>query len=686
MPVETTVPAVAARTPRSDLLFSCDIFDTLLTRAVGSPASLFLVLGRRLAARGLIRCSPVAFRTARRAAAVMAGGGSAEAPQLATIQWIYRELQFRLALDDATRDAIMAEELALEAELLRAVPGARERLEQARQAGYRVAFLSDMYIDSAHLGEFLRQHGLGADGERVYVSCELGCGKAGGRSYRLMASQETVLPGAVLHYGNDARLDIRGAQAAGMRSEAFLQGNLNRFEELIEAHAVTTDGLSSAMAGAARLARLQVPATTARAAALRDVAASVGGPALASFVVWLLLRSSGMGVRRLYFMARDGHIMLEMARRLAPKLGVDIGLHYLHGGRKAWFNATILDTEPGDLFWANDYGAKETTVAGFLARLDLDPDDIAAELAELGYDRDAWDAPLGAGGADSLWSIPGHPRVRERLLQDSAAQRAAVLAYFADEGLLDDDEWAVVDVGWSGRVIGAMNRILETRGSRVPAAFFFARAVDREDHALRNSVPVHAWFSDYVERRGMCGRVKELYLELFCGASQGVTTHYQLLDGRSRPVHVTGNPPLDEWGLAVVHETMTAFADQLWLGDGVLADADMRPAVADVLEALIRTPSPAEAEAWGAYPFEYGRTGVVVASIAESYAVRHAVKALRNGYITTRAGTQWPEASMALTPRGTRLLLRTCMAARQLAGRLRRRLLASAGSGAAPRR
>jgi FMN phosphatase YigB (HAD superfamily) len=675
----TPVPEAAAAESRPARLFSCDIFDTVLTRAVGNPASVFLLLGRRLAARGLIRCSPEAFQRARREAASRARINGAEEWAIVTFRRIYEELQFRMGLDDASRDAIMAEELALEAELSREVPGARERLNRARQASERVAFLSDMYMDSAHLGGMLRRHGLTAGGERVYVSCELGCGKDGGGSFRVMMEQESIGPAAVLHRGNDVRLDVRGARAGGVRSEPFLEGNLNRFEELLEAQAVATDGLSSVMAGAARLARLQVGAATPREAALRDVAASVGGPAIASYVIWLLLRARAMGLRRLYFMARDGYIMLELARRLAPKLGVDIELRYLHGGRKAWFTATMLDTEPPDIFWANDYGARQTTVAGFLARLDLAPDTVEAELAELGFPRGSWNAPLTGAAIDGLWSIPRHPRVRELLLQQAAQRRAGILSYLEAEGLLEHDDWAFVDIGWSGRVLGGLNRILATRGGRVPAAFFLARAVDHVDHALRCDVPVHAWFADYVERRGMCGRVQELYLELFCGADQGVATGYHQVNGRMAPVHEPTNPPLEAWGLATVHEAMLAFADNLWLSDAVFTGADMRPAIADVLEAFTRRPSPAEAAAWGAYPFEYGRTGVVVASIAEPYRVGHALQALRDGYITARSGTQWGEASMVLTPGATRHVLRSCLVARKLAGGVRRRLQRYAG-------
>jgi hypothetical protein len=40
-----TTPAASSAGADADL-FSCDIFDTLITRVVGKPSSLFLLLGR----------------------------------------------------------------------------------------------------------------------------------------------------------------------------------------------------------------------------------------------------------------------------------------------------------------------------------------------------------------------------------------------------------------------------------------------------------------------------------------------------------------------------------------------------------------------------------------------------------------------------------------------------------------
>jgi FMN phosphatase YigB (HAD superfamily) len=329
------MPPAGSDTPDIALL-SCDVFDTMLVRIVGAPSAVFLILGKRLQARGLIRCSPEAFARARIEANRRARRNAGRGVGLADI---YHELQFSMDLSDAEREAIRAEELTLEAELLRPVPGAAERLAEARAAGQAVAFLSDMYLDSSFLRGQLERHGLLAEGDGCYVSCEAGCGKEDGRAYRIMAEREGVPPGSVLHRGNDPRADVAGARAAGVGAEPFLEGNLNRYEDALEAHTYATQGLSSVMAGAARLARLSVPAASPREEVLRDVAASVGGPTVVSFMLWLLRRAQRLGIRRLYFPAPDGHLLVRVAESLARKLGVECEPMVIPGA-KQWDEVT----------------------------------------------------------------------------------------------------------------------------------------------------------------------------------------------------------------------------------------------------------------------------------------------------------------------------------------------------------
>jgi FMN phosphatase YigB (HAD superfamily) len=610
-------------------LFSCDVFDTLITRVVGNPSSLFLLLGRRLVAAGLIHSSAEAFNSARREANRRAHANGAGPRPLSAI---YQELQFTLGLDDVATAAILEAEIVLEKELSRAIPGAAERLDRARNSGMRVAFLSDMYLDTAVMRSLLETHGLIAGDEPLYISCEMGCGKLTGEAFHRLSEREAVPLHRVLHYGNDPQRDVAAAVRAGARAEAFPAGNLNRYEQILESHSQHTDGLASLMSGASRLARLSVAARTPGDAALRDAAAGVGAPALVSYVLWVLLRARAMGLRRLYFVSRDGHVLRLIAQRLADRLNLDMELRYLHGGRKAWYVPALEDTRLEDLFWAVDYASADSSVASFLRRIGIEAAEVEEHLVELELPRSTWTLPRPPAEYATLWSIPQHGAIRELVLERARGRRAAVLGYFEQEGLLDDSDWALVDVGWSGRLLGAMNGILQTQGAAIPAAFFFARFATRERYSFP-TVSIVPFMGDYHNRRGLCGRINELFLELFCGANHGTTVDYQRGAAGWEPVLSSQtHDALAEWGVGLVHDTITAFTDHLWLEPGTIdMAADMRPAIIEVFQNFIKAPTSTEAQAWGSYPFECGRNGTISATLATPLNLGQLPRILRTG-------------------------------------------------------
>ena len=84
--------------------------------------------------------------------------------------------------------------------------------------------------------------------------------------------------------------------------------------------------LAARFARASRAARAAVEAASEHEAAIRDVAAGVAGPALVGFVLWIQEQARQRGLRRLRFLSRDGQVLYELTRRLAPGAGPRIRL------------------------------------------------------------------------------------------------------------------------------------------------------------------------------------------------------------------------------------------------------------------------------------------------------------------------------------------------------------------------
>ena len=97
---------------------SFDVFDTVLTRRVGNPRSAFLLLGQRLANKGLIACSAEAFARHRTSAEVRSFRNAGGLDSTVDIDRIYAELGSSLRIAGSRLDKLIAEELDLESDLL----------------------------------------------------------------------------------------------------------------------------------------------------------------------------------------------------------------------------------------------------------------------------------------------------------------------------------------------------------------------------------------------------------------------------------------------------------------------------------------------------------------------------------------------------------------------------------------
>lgn len=99
-------------------------------------------------------------------------------------------------------------------EYLRLYPHTLEALAFLRQRGYRLWLLSNaQQIFTAYE---LRQLGLGAQLDGIYISSDYQCRKPDQRFFRALLEEQKLDPNTCLMIGNDLHTDIVGAKAAGL--------------------------------------------------------------------------------------------------------------------------------------------------------------------------------------------------------------------------------------------------------------------------------------------------------------------------------------------------------------------------------------------------------------------------------------------------------------------------------------
>jgi hypothetical protein len=128
--------------------------------------------------------------------------------------------------------------------------------------------------------------------------------------------------------------------------------------------------------------------------AICDVAAGVAGPTHPGCAAWMLRKAAGRGVARLCFLSRDGQVLYELARCLAPRLGVSLDLEYAYSSRITWsLAATNPDQLPQATWLFNSF-------------IKSNADDVCARL---GLPADQCRHELLATGQGASWRVPDAP-------------------------------------------------------------------------------------------------------------------------------------------------------------------------------------------------------------------------------------------------------------------------------------
>lgn len=570
---------------------SFDVFDTLLTRAVASPHDVFLLIGRMKHVAATTGCSPQEFAALRVAAERRMRTGRPEV----TLREIYADIASALSLSATAADDLMHTELAVERRLARPVPNARRLLKDADD-GLRVG-VSDMYLPSNVIWQLLDDHGLAELLDQLFVSSEHLATKGTGALFERVLQATGARPRDCSHVGDHPLSDVRVPRLLGIRARHATTTQLNRYEKAWQRHSAATGGLSSLAAGASRLTRLGIDAAPADRAIV-DVAAGVAGPILAAYVLWVLRSASAEGIRRLYFLARDGEILYLIAQRLREKLSLDIDLRYLYGSRSVYHRSALATGDIAEATWAwrAMYRLRAVDV---LNRLGLDDDTARTELARLGID------PAAPVTDDLVDRITGDDAVRTTVRHTATGLLERVHAYLRQEGLCDGTAYAIVDTGWAGRIARALEDALPPDATPMRRGYFFGY-MSRTD-GYHSPEVLRGYLFDEVAGTGFAGEFAQAYgpLETFAVANHGMTVDF-IVDDSVEPVLASDtNPALADWPWELYRHTLLEFVDE-WVLDADLANtaADLRPAVAEVLEEFWSHPTRDEARAWGAFVYE----------------------------------------------------------------------------------
>ena len=643
-----------------------DVFDTVVTRLAGSPSAVFLLLGQTLRLQGRWAGSGDQFAAARIAAEARARGHTPD--KEVTLALIYRELAFAQGLSNSAANAIADDEMTLERRLLRAVPTSIARIERERRAGCRIAFASDMYLPESIVRSWLDELEVSKSGDRLWVSSESGHSKSDGRLFDLIEREFSQPTGEWLHIGDNLRADVAMPRARGIATSLFVDCHLTALEQNMERSSSATAGLSSLLAGASRWTRLSgADSDDTHRRTMNEYAAEVAGPAVYAFVLWVLRSAQRQGIRKVWFMARDGQAMIPVAREIARRLNLDVDVGYLYGGRQVVKVAALRELDDAALEWMTG-GAWFLSVAEMLIRVGIDADDVRETLRGSGLPESE---PIGWERMPLLRDFLRHSNVAPKILAAAAARRVDVLDYFRQCGIVGEERCCIVDIGWRGTVVKAIDDLIG-RAETVKHLYLYFGLYARPPQCAGLSMSGYLFDADGDKKLGSGLDIPNLSaaMEIFCQANHGSVLELRRKGLGFEPICREEDASAGgDWDVPYFQQRLCTFAQHVCIDLCADPDADLRSLVELGLRTSLCDPTEAQARLMGGIPFVDDQAGSVAHPFARPYGPRDLRQAFRIGGRPLYGMNWWSAGAWKLTAPSMRFAVR----AASKAGRFRRR-------------
>lgn len=513
------------------MLYSFDVFDTVITRKTATPQGIWKLMQRELLRERAYAGIPEYVRKNFYDLRI-------RIERLVRVNNCYNgvdDILLSQIYDGFVRTGYINEEQSRELEELEnqtevscvlAVSEHIEAVKKLLRAGQKVIFLSDMYLSEGTIRRMLAEADPALAGLPLYVSGEFKKSKWTGALYAFVKQQEKIEYTEWIHAGDNKYSDVEVPRRLGIKVnpvrslELCRSGRYVLDEEKKSVYAEFAAGASQyVMAQADRKGAWETGVTT-------------GANILLPYVLWILKEAKERGIHRLYFIARDGYILKQMADKIISCIDISMETSYIYGSRKAWRLPGISDTN-------NDL----TELISWSHPLRIETVDRLAEAFGitgselLPFLPDGFDCQV-RFSSYSLHVVVSHLNqnsdFKKYLSKKHKEKRMLVERYLAEKIDIHDDRFAFVELAGGGYTQRCLADLLaEVRRVQYPfmkewnpaiKTFYFK--MDRVNHW--KECEQFVFFPDQ--------NVKNLIIEMVCRAYHGQTIGYEEKDGCVRPV------------------------------------------------------------------------------------------------------------------------------------------------------
>lgn len=497
-------------------MYSFDVFDTLITRKVAEPKGIFMLMQKiiqtsnnyneffvenfyelRVGAEKLARCD-----------------ASFNGKQEITLDEIYKILATTSCITDTQQEELKEIEVKTEYNNIFGISKNINLLRKLKTQGEHIVLISDMYLKEKHIRDMLCQVDSIFKEIPLYVSSEYGKNKVSSELFQIVQRKENVNYSDWVHYGDNRYADIEPAIKLGIKAVHLVPEKLKEYEQ------PQKDLYHQLSIGVSRYVRSLKKDTIAS-----EVGASLSGPILYPYVKWILKEALERGINRLYFVARDGWILQQIADIIIQKEGYSIKTSYIYGSRKVWRLPSFDGTKKSFgrlLQWSN---MDEVITLDDLANVfQLKTEVLKGFLLDKYNKIDNNQSLLTIQKDNICQKLQENELFRKYIIKSQEENKNKIIHYLQQELDFSNDKFAFVELAGTGLTQKCLACLIGNFYSGQVRNFYFKLdSIQKEEQCkFINFYPSNLKFS--------------FMLELLCRAPHGQTEAYEEKNGKIIPV------------------------------------------------------------------------------------------------------------------------------------------------------
>ena len=188
------------------------------------------------------------------------------------------------------------------------------------------------------------------------------------------------------------------------------------------------------------------------------------GPLIFHYVWWVLYEAQKRGLDTLYFLARDGYILCEMAKLFCKKFSFPIECRYLYCSRASLRMPTyhFIGDEADKLLLLGGY---RVTPASLLKRAQLDKNERIEVYTDCCLTYPDEEKILNRFEQDQLRAALKESNVFHKFVNEKSKNTyLPTIRYLQQEGLFEQSKVVLVDSGWTGSMQRSLRQLLQSAG------------------------------------------------------------------------------------------------------------------------------------------------------------------------------------------------------------------------------